>query len=95
MEPTESTVATELEPVLLELGKALFVCQAFEGTLVMLLSSVSHEEADAENGAFTASVELFSQKTLGQLLKRLREKLDPPDELNACFTAGWNCRNCA
>lgn len=93
MQPNQSTVADELEPVLLELGKALLVCQGFEGTLVMLLSTVSHEETDAEDGAFTAAIELFSQKTLGQLLKRLREKLDPPEELNAYFTAGWSSRN--
>ena len=87
------SVEEELQPVLLELGKALFVCQAFEGTLVMLLSTVSHEEADQQDGAFSESVDLFSQRTLGQLLKRLRDKVEIPEELDAYFIKGLKCRN--
>lgn len=93
MSTDQASVAQELEPVVLELGKALFICQCFEGTLIMLLSTISYEEADMEEGAFSAAIELFSQRTLGQLLKRLKEKVDPPDELNRNFTAGWNSRN--
>lgn len=93
MSNDQSTVAQELEPVVLELGKALFTCQGFEGTLVILLSTISYEDADMEEGAFTAAVDLFSQNTLGRLLKRLTEKVDPPSELNDCFVAGWKNRN--
>lgn len=93
MTHTQADVTSEMEPVFLELGRALLVCQGFEGTLVMLLSTMSHEEAGAEEGAFAAAVELFSQKTLGMLLKRLQEKLVPPPELNAYFASGWNSRN--
>jgi hypothetical protein len=82
-----------MEPVLLELGKSLFVCQAFEGTLVLLLSTISHEDANAEEGAFAAAIDLFSQRTLGNLLKRLRARLDPPKELDTYFTEGWSSRN--
>lgn len=93
MSSEQSTVAQELEPVVLELGKALFICQCFEGTLVLLLSTISYEDADMDEDAFTAAVDLFSQKTLGQLLKRLREKIEPPSELNDCFSVGWSNRN--
>ena len=100
MSHEQTDVARELEPVVLELGKALFTCQCFEGTLILLLSLISYEEADLDEGAFTAAIELFSQKTLGQLLKRIKEKIhpvkenaDPPDELDRCFKAGWNSRN--
>ncbi len=65
MSSEQSTVAQELEPVVLELGKALFICQCFEGTLVLLLSTISYEDADMDEDAFTAAVDLFSQKTLG------------------------------
>lgn len=88
-----ASVSDELEPVVLELGKALFICQCFEGTLVLLLSTISYEEADMEESAFTAAVELFSQKTLGQLLKRLKEKIEPPEKMNEYFTSGWSNRN--
>jgi hypothetical protein len=93
MSNDQSTVAQELEPVVLELGKALFICQCFEGTLVMLLSTISYEDADMEDRAFTAALDLFSQKTLGQLLKQLTEKVDPPRELKDCFASGWSNRN--
>ncbi|MGE0876290.1 MAG: hypothetical protein AB7O31_16635 [Burkholderiales bacterium] len=93
MSTDQSSVAQELEPVVLELGKALFICQCFEGTLIMLLSTISYEEADMEEGSFTAAIELFSQKTLGQLLRRLKERIDPPAELTDCFISGWNSRN--
>lgn len=42
-----AAIADELTPVFLELGKALYMRQAFEGTLVMIFSLISHEEADA------------------------------------------------
>ena len=45
MSHEQTDVARELEPVVLELGKALFICQSFEGTLIMLLSLISYEEA--------------------------------------------------
>ena len=56
MSNDQATVAQELEPVVLELGKALFICQCFEGTLVILLSTISYEDADMEEGTFTAAV---------------------------------------
>jgi len=87
------TVEDELQPIFLELGRAVFVCQAFEGTLIMLLSTVSHQNADEETGAFIASVTFLSQKTLGQLLKRLKDEIDIPDELNEYFITGWTARN--
>jgi signal transduction histidine kinase len=86
-------VAEELAPLFLELGKALYGCQAFEGTLVLLLSLISNEEADAEDGAFTSAVDLYSQKTLGQLLKRLADKVDLPTDLQTHLTLGWERRN--
>ena len=86
-------MAGEMEPVMLELGKALYLCQAFEGTLVFLLSLISHEDANAEDGAFSAAIDLYSEKTLGQLLKRLRERIELPDELTAPLRIGWDSRN--
>ena len=94
MTTPQESVASELEPVLLELGKALFICQGFEGTLVLLLSTISHEKADAEDGAFTAAYDLFSEKTLGHLLKKLSKELEPlPPELSKYLTEAWNRRN--
>jgi hypothetical protein len=89
----DQTMAGEMEPVMLELGKALYLCQAFEGTLVFLLSLISHEAANAEDGAFAAAIDLYSEKTLGQLLKRLGERIELPDELTEPLRIGWDSRN--
>lgn len=86
-------IGEELDPILLELGSALFVCQGLEGTLVFLLSVCSMEDANMEDGSFKAALDMWSQKTLGQLLKALRERLDLPDELAGQFRTGWNSRN--
>lgn len=46
----DQTIAGEVEPILLEFGKVLYLCQAFEGALVLLLL-ISHEDANAGDGA--------------------------------------------
>lgn len=94
MTTRHESVVNELEPILLELGKALFVCQGFEGTLVLLLSTISHENTNAKDGAFATAYDLFSGKTLGHLLKKLGKELDPlPSELSRYFTDAWKARN--
>jgi hypothetical protein len=87
------TIAGEVEPIMLELGKALYLCQAFERTLVLLLSLISHEDANADDGAFDAAFDLYSAKTLGQLLKRLGERVELPDKVTRPLRIGWDSRN--
>lgn len=86
-------VGEELDPILLELGSALFVCQGLEGTLVFLLAVCSIEESGGKEGAFKEALDMWSQKTLGQLLKALRERMSLSDEIEGRFRAGWNSRN--
>ena len=93
MNQQSADVSEELTPMLLQLGKALFICQGFEGTLTFLLSIMSHEEAKGEDGAFTAAIDLYSEKTLGQLLKCLGNKLEIPPELQGHLETGWKRRN--
>lgn len=83
----------ELDPILLELGSALFVCQGLEGTIVFLLSVCSMEDAQMEVGSFSAAMESLSQRTLGQLLKRLRERVGLPETIEEKLRTGWNARN--
>jgi DNA-binding transcriptional ArsR family regulator len=51
------------------------------------------EDAQMEEGSFAAAMDSLSQRTLGQLLKRLRERvqLSPTDEEQ--FRSGWSARN--
>ena len=92
---TESAASESkvLAGVLLELGKTLLVCQAYEGTLCLLLLLITREENGEEEGAFNAALDLYSQKTLGQLLKQLAQKLDVSGELRNHLTVGWERRN--
>lgn len=80
-----SLVGEELDPILLDLGSALFVCQGLEGSLVFLLSVCAMEDADAEDGSFRAAMDSLSQRTLGQLLKRLRERLEISGQVDEQF----------
>ena len=45
MSDTGDTMATDLEPLMLDLGKAVYICQAFESSLCLLHAMMTHEEA--------------------------------------------------
>jgi len=93
MDDTGDTMAADLEPLLLELGKAVYICQAFESTLCLLHAMMSHEEAGGQEGAFTASWDFHSAKTLGQTIYALRKRIDIPGNLNDYLEEGIKCRN--
>lgn len=83
----------ELDPILLELGASLYVCQGFEQTLIFLLAIVEMENAEMAEGSLASAIDSLSQRTLGQLLKRLHQKLDITTELDSAFEAAWTARN--
>lgn len=93
MSDTGDTMATDLEPLMLELGKAVYICQAFESTLCLLHAMMTHEEAGGQEGAFTASWDFHSAKTLGQTINALRKRIDIPANLNDYLEEGVKCRN--
>lgn len=87
------TMATDLEPLMLELGKAVYICQLFESTLCLLHAMMTHEDADGQEGAFTASWDFHSAKTLGQSVNALRKRIELPANLNDYLEEGVKCRN--
>jgi hypothetical protein len=93
MNDTDDTMATDLEPLMLELGKAVYICQAFESTLCLLHAMMSHEDASGLDGAFTASWDFHSAKTLGQTINALRKRIDIPAKLSDYLEEGIKCRN--
>lgn len=93
MSDTGDTMATDLEPLMLELGKAVYICQAFESSLCLLHAMMTHEEAGRQEGAFTASWDFHSAKTLGQAINALRKRIDIPANLNDYLEEGVKCRN--
>lgn len=90
---TQRTVAEELAPVLLEFAKAVYICQCFESSLCLLLSTMSHEAAGEEKGAFDASWDFHSKNTLGRLLESLRNQIDVPENVDEFLRGGVKKRN--
>jgi len=93
MTDTDHDVLNALAPVLLELGKAVYICQAFEDSLCLLLSQLAHETANGEDGAFQAAWDFHSTKPLGGLLGSLRKKIDVPADLDEYLATGVKRRN--
>jgi hypothetical protein len=93
MSDSTDTMAADLEPLMLELGKAVYICQAFESSLCFLHAQMTHEETGGEEGAFTASWDFHSAKTLGQTLNALRKRIEIPAELDDYLEEGLKCRN--
>ena len=88
MSNTGDTMATDLEPLMLELGKAVYICQAFESSLCLLHAMMTHEEEGGQEGAFTASWDFHSAKTVGQTINALRKRIDIPANLNDYLEEG-------
>lgn len=82
-----------MAPIFLELGKAVYICQCFESSLCFLLSLIAHESADSEDGAFQAAWDFHSKKTLGNLLKSLRERIEVPEDVEDFLRIGIDKRN--
>lgn len=93
MPATETTVSDVIAPVILEFGKAVYICQCFESSLCLLLALMAHESANGEEGAFQAAWDFHSEKTLGNLLKSLRERIDVPENLDNFLGQGIDKRN--
>ncbi len=93
MSDSTDTMAVDLEPLLLELGKAVYICQAFESSLCLLHAMMSHEEMGGEEGSFTASWDFHSAKTLGQTINALRKRIDIPANLSDYLEDGVKYRN--
>lgn len=90
---THLDMTEPLAPLHTELGKALHVCQIFESSLCLLLALLAHERADGASGAFQASWDFHSQKTLGHLLKALRAQVEVPDDIDDYLDMGISKRN--
>ena len=82
-----------LDPLYVELGTGLIVCQGFEQALVLLLAIIEMEDRDIAEGALEAATLALSEDSLGRLLGKLRRKLDLPVEVDERFTAAWKERN--
>ncbi len=93
MSDSGDAMAIDLEPLILEFGKAVYICQAFESSLCLLHAMMTHQEMEGEEGAFTASWDFHSAKTLGQTINALRKRIDIPVDFSDYLEDGVKCRN--
>ncbi len=90
---TENNVENEMAPIFLELGKALFICQSLEVSLRFLNAQLAHDETAGEEEAFGASLDFYSNETLGQLINTLRKRIDISEDLSDYLESGLKIRN--
>jgi hypothetical protein len=89
---TENRAASEMAPIFLELGKAVFICQSLEVSLRFLNAQLSQDDAD-EEGTFGSSLDFYSNETLGQSINNLRKRIDIPADLSDYLESGLTIRN--
>jgi hypothetical protein len=90
---SDTETADFMAPVFLEFGKAVYICQCFEASLCLLLSLIAHDASSGEEGAFRAAWDFHSTKTLGSLLKSLRERIEVPEDVDDFLRVGISKRN--
>lgn len=83
----------QLDPLFLELGKAIYICQAFESSLCFLLALLTDQRVPSDGEAFSASWDFHSKETLGRMLKHLRGEIDLAAEIDAYLEEGIDKRN--
>lgn len=82
-----------LAPVVYELGVAVYLCQQFETSLLFLIAILSSQEGKVNGKTFKAGICSYSEKTLGQLAKAFRLKLQLPDAYEYYIRKGVETRN--
>lgn len=93
MSATTDNMLELMTPVLIEFGKTVHICQIFESSLCLLMSLMAHGSSGGEDGAFQASWDFHSKKTLGALLNSLREKIEVSSEFDGFLDEGVKSRN--
>jgi hypothetical protein len=90
---TENNAGNEMDPIFLELGKAVFTCQSLEVSLRLLNAKLSHDATEEQENLFGAALDLYSNETLGQSINALRKRIDIPADLSDYLEAGLKIRN--
>lgn len=67
----------KLDPVVFKLGAALYICQIFESSLILLHELIDEDESiPGKTVRFGAD---YSKKTLGRLINLLKPRIDVPE----------------
>lgn len=93
MSTTRDNTLSLMTPILIEFGKAVHVCQIFEHSLCLLLSLLARETSEVPDCVFQTSWDFHAKKTLGTLLKLLREKIEVTEDTDKFLDEGIKIRN--
>lgn len=89
--PSSETQA--LQPVIYELGVAVYLCQQFETTLLFLVSILTANEGAVTSESFKNGLATHSEKTLGRLARAFKSKLSLPENFEVYIRQGVDTRN--
>ena len=93
MTDARSDVRETLNPVMLEFGATVYICQLFENSLCLLLALMSEQRLPSAGQAFQASWDFHSEKTLGGLIAALKERIELPSDFESFLREGVDHRN--
>ena len=82
MKNTQDLILEDTNPVLTELGAALYTCQIFENDLCLILTLLGETPDKSKFKSFPVSWDHFSEKTLGNLVRRFCETFNMPKDDN-------------
>jgi hypothetical protein len=89
----DSLQAHALQPVVYELGVAVYLCQQFETSFLFLVAILTANGGIVNAQSFKDGFALHSKKTLGQLLDSFKSKLPLPENYANYIWQGVDVRN--
>lgn len=82
-----------IAPVLYELGKAIYISQQFEASLLLVLAFLNSKNGAINEESFLEGFNSHSQKTMGQLVRAFGSKLPLPERFLEFIKEGVDLRN--
>ena len=82
-----------LQPIIYELGVAVYLCQQFETNLLFLVSLLTSNDGTVSATSFKTSLVTYSKETLGRLVNKFKDKLALPDNYSKYLQQGGDARN--
>lgn len=93
MDESSSLQTQALQPLVYELGVAVYVAQQFETSLLLLVSLLTANEGMVTAESFKNGAATYSKKTLGQLAGVFQAKLSLPSNYEEYIRHGVETRN--
>lgn len=82
-----------LQPVVYELGAAVYLCQQFEINLLFLVSIFTDHQGVVTSNSFNDGIVTYSRETLGKLAQAFKSKLQLPENYELFIREGVKARN--